>query len=79
MNQRNGIHNGWRPRGFSGIVPSCSHGYFVGHKFFLVGISWVQNFFSWVILLFSVVDSMKKSSIEISQTMYSIPNRFQQM
>ena len=34
--------------GFSGILPSCFRGYFVGHKFFLVGISWVPIFFSWV-------------------------------
>ena len=44
-----------RSRGFSAIVQSClrgfktfSRGYFVSPKFFLVGISWVQNFFSWV-------------------------------
>ena len=30
------------------IVPSCLRGYFVGWKYFLVGISWVPNFFSWV-------------------------------
>ena len=35
-------------RGSSAIVPSCPPGYFVSLKFFLVGISWVQNFFSWV-------------------------------
>ena len=35
-------------RGSSAIVPSCPPGYFVSSKFFLVGISWVQNFFSWV-------------------------------
>ena len=37
-------------RGSSAIVPSCLPGYFVSSKFFLVGISWVQNFFSWVFL-----------------------------
>ena len=42
-------------RGFSAIVPSsvclapkCFLGYFVGPKYFLVGISWVQNIFSGV-------------------------------
>ena len=51
--------------GLAGLLPSChrafvgiswvqdfSRGYFVGLKFFLVGISWVQSFFlvgiSWV-------------------------------
>ena len=29
------------------IVSSCLWGYFVGPKFFLVGASWVPNFFSW--------------------------------
>ena len=35
-------------RGFSGILPSCLRRYFVGHKFFLVSVSWLPNFFSWV-------------------------------
>ena len=30
--------------GFSAIVQSCLRGYFVGPIFFLLGISWVQNF-----------------------------------
>ena len=34
--------------GFNAIVPSCLCGYFVGLKLFLVNISWVQNFSSWV-------------------------------
>ena len=32
----------------SAIAPSCLCGYFVGPNFFLVGISWVSNFFLWV-------------------------------
>ena len=32
---------------FLAIVPSSFRGYFLGPKFFLVGISWVQNIFSW--------------------------------
>ena len=32
--------------GLVGLGQSCQRGYFVGPKFFLVGISWVQNFFS---------------------------------
>ena len=43
-------------RAILGLVPSClrgsenfSCGYFVGLKYFLVGISWVQYFFSWVL------------------------------
>ena len=43
-------------RGSRAIVPSClrgseifSLGYFVIPKFFLVAISWVQNFFSWAL------------------------------
>ena len=34
-----------RHRGSSAIVPSCLRGYFVGPKFFLVGVSWVRIFF----------------------------------
>ena len=41
--------------GSCATVPACLRGsehfsreYFVGLKFFLVGISWVSNFFSWV-------------------------------
>ena len=34
--------------GFNAIVPSYLCGYFVGLKFFLVNISQVQTFFSWV-------------------------------
>ena len=34
--------------GSSAIVPSYLRGYFVGSKFFLVGVSWVQNVFLWV-------------------------------
>ena len=34
--------------GLVGLVPWCLRGYFVGSKLFLVGISWVQNIFSWV-------------------------------
>ena len=29
-------------------VQNFSYGYFMGLKYFLVGISWVSNFFSWV-------------------------------
>ena len=31
-----------------GLVPSCLCGYFVGPRFFVVDISWVRYFFSWV-------------------------------
>ena len=34
--------------GSSAIVPSYLRGYFVGSKFFLVGVSWVQHVFLWV-------------------------------
>ena len=34
--------------GFVGLVPSCLRGYFMSPKLFLVGISWVKSFFSWV-------------------------------
>ena len=47
--------------GLAGLVPSCHHAfvgissnqsfsgeYYVGPKFFLVGISWFQNFLSWL-------------------------------
>ena len=42
-------------RGSRAMLPPClrgfeifSHGYFMGPRFFLVGISWVRHFFSWV-------------------------------
>ena len=34
--------------GLVGLVPSRHRGYFVSPKFLLVGISWGQNFCSWV-------------------------------
>ena len=94
--------------GSSAAVPSCLRRYFVDPKYFLVGISWVQCFLSWVfrrfkifsrecfvgqmfllvtnfmIQRFSIFGCMKRSDtkqkyINASQTVYSIPNRFQQL
>ena len=64
-----------------------SRGYFVGHKFFLVGISCVENFFSWVFrwfkifscgyfVIFSCLSQEKQWYRNISETACSIPNRF---
>ena len=59
---------------------SFSSGYFVGPKFFLVGIRWskifsrVENFVN-----FSCWPPEKKWHRNMSQTTYSIPNRFQQV
>ena len=83
---------------------SFSRGYFVGLKCFLVGILWVQSFFSgvlygskyfprgyfvdhvvnFVIQRFSLASCMRKSEkkqkyINTSQTMHSIPNRFEHL
>ena len=69
------------------IVPSWvfhaskifSRGYFVDPRFFLAGILSVQNFLLWV-FLFSPVDRMRKSGIEIYLKLhFSIPNLFQQL
>ena len=77
----------------AGLVPlhHRAFGYFVGPNFFLVGISWVQSFFSWVFRwskIFSRVENFvnfscwppeKKWHRNMSQTLHSIPNRFQQV
>ena len=41
------LHRSGAIVGLVGLVPPC-HCAFMGPKFFLVGISWVLNFFSWV-------------------------------
>ena len=57
-----------------------SRGYFVDPRFFLVGILYVQKFLLWVFLLFSPVDRMRKSGIEIYLKLhFSIPNLLQQL
>ena len=84
----------WVPIFFSWVfrrsqIFSC--GYFVGPKVFLVGISWVQSFFSWVFrgskisshvenfVNFSCRPPEKKWHRNMSQTLHSIPKRFQQV
>ena len=48
-----------------------SRRYFLCPRFFLVGVSQVQNFLSCVISLFSVDGRMRKSSIELYLKIYS--------
>ena len=47
------IHGSHAIVGLTNLVPSYHRpfvGCFVGPRFFLVGISWVQNIFSWVFM-----------------------------
>ena len=77
--------------GISGLVPFCyctfvaisrvlnfPHEYFVGLKFFLVGISWLglPDIFSNIFSCWLLSDRNQKY-INTSKTEYSIPNQFQ--